>query len=536
MLPLAVYCASLYGAPAYWDTGEAQTVPWIFGIMHPTGFPAFTIFAGMFAHAVPIGSVAWRIALFSALAMSITAWLVARTVIELDGDAWAACAAAWLFAFGPVAWTRGTRAEVHALAVCFAVGALYMALRWLRDKCPRTLILGTLFFGLGIATHPIVVMLLPALMLVLTEQTRALSARALALAALAFFAGLSLYAYLPLRSAAVAAAHSDPTRSIGLPPGRPFWDTDHPASRSGFLREVNGSDYGAGGTFARMAHIRTYRDGVPHYTGVLLDEITAAGALLSIGGLVLIWRRQDATAIVLLVAFALPTAFSLAYTIEADPKRYQLIGFAVVAVFAGAGASWLLQATRAPRWTRALFACAIAALMVILNRGTFDQRTYGGAQQVIDSVLKNTPHNAILISPWIDAAPLAYAAYVQRRLAGRIVESAWLSEDAARVPAWTRKRPVYVVGQLFGEVEGFRAIRVAREPDVYRLTQLPGSRRSWERSLPDTFDRPLTTTTSSSRKHCLPGTLGLHGLALTSTPLPTMGSITLSKARYRRCF
>ena len=468
-----MYCSSLLGVVFYWDTGEAQTVPWIFGIMHPTGFPAFTILAGLFAHAFPFGSVAFRIALFSALAMSGAAWLVYRIVFELDGDAWMGCAAAWLFAFGPVAWTRGTRAEVHALAVFFGAAALYAALRWLRTSEPSALIYGSLAFGLGIATHPIVALLLPAFALVLTERLKDLHVRTVALALSAFAAALCLYAYLPLRSAAVTAARSDPTLSIGVPPGRPFWDNDHPSSRGGLLREINGSEYGAGNALARIARIETYRTGIPGYAETLLDEILPVGAILALTGIVVVWRRDDATALVLLLAFALPTAFSLAYTVEADPKRYQLMGFAVVCAFAGCGASWILRATLAPKWVRPFVAAALAVIALVLNRGIFDQRTSSGAQAVIASVVKNTPRNAILITSWLDATPLAYAAYVERRLGNRIVETAWLSEDADRVPRWSATRPVYVVGQLFGAVPGFRTIRIARNPDIYRLQSLP---------------------------------------------------------------
>ena len=224
-MPLVIYCVSLNGAVLYWDTGEAQTVPWIFGIMHPTGFPVFTIFAGIFAHAFPLGAVSWRIALFSALAMSGTAWVVWRIVDELEGDPWIGAAAAWLFAFGGVAWTRGTRAEVHALATLLSVVALYAFVRWYRRGEPGAAIGGALAWGLGIATHPIAALLAPAIAVPLAARLRALSFRTGALACCALLAGVFFYAYLPLRSAAVTAARLDPTLQIGLPPGQRFGTT-----------------------------------------------------------------------------------------------------------------------------------------------------------------------------------------------------------------------------------------------------------------------------------------------------------------------
>jgi 4-amino-4-deoxy-L-arabinose transferase-like glycosyltransferase len=477
-VPLAVYASSLSSFPAYWDTGEAQTVPWIFGIMHPTGFPAFTVFAGMFAHAFPFGTVAWRIGFFSALAMSGCAWLVWRIAVLLETDVWIACAAAWVFALSDVAWTRGSRAEVHALAVFFALSALCASVAWYRSGNSRLLIAGALAWGLAIATHPIAVLLFPALLVALLERINTLRAASFALAVCAFACGVSLYAYLPLRSAAVTAARLDPTLSLGLPPGEAFWDNDHPSSRQGFVKELFGAEYGAGGALARMGSFDTYKQGVPSYADHLLTDLTPATLVFALAGIVLLWRRDDAQATLLLLAFALPTAFALAYTIEADPLRYYLIGYAVISALAGYGLSRTMTAIRLPGAIRPATALLVAAALLIAHRNDFEQRTSTGSQAVIDGVVKNTPRNAILITPWIDATALAYGAYVERRLGDRIVVPSWLSENASRVPAWIHRRPVYVVGQIFGQVAGYQLLRVADEPDIYRIAPSPASPHS----------------------------------------------------------
>ena len=74
------------------------------------------------------------------------------------------------------------------------------------------------------------------------------------------------------------------------------------------------------------------------------------------------------------------------------------------------------------------------------------------------------------LAPWIDSTPLAYAAYVDRALGKRIVDSAWLSDEAARVPQWIAQgRHVYVVDQVYGDVPGYRLVRIPGSPDVYRI-------------------------------------------------------------------
>jgi hypothetical protein len=403
--------------------------------------------------------------------MSATAWIVSRIVRELDGDTWMATAAAWLFAFGEVAWTRGTRAEVHALAVFFGALTIAAAIRWYRSGEPRILAGGALAWGLGIATHPIVALLLPALLLLFLVRIRRVTLRAFACALAALLFGIAWYAYLPARSAAVTHARLDPTRSLGLPPGKAFWDNDHPSTLAGFKQVISGQDFGAGGTFQRMLDPQTYADGGDEFAGVLLRELTPFGLLLALGALYALARRDVWLAAALTLALVVPSAFAIAYSIETDPQRYGLIPFAVLAALAGYGASEIVRALPPLRAGVATTLCVMVAALVVLNRGTFEQRTDSGAQAVIATAVKKTPANAILIAPWLYATPLAYGAYVEHRLGRRIVISAWLSEDAARVPQWLRSRPVYVVGQIFGEVPGYRLVEIPAPVRLYRVVK-----------------------------------------------------------------
>jgi 4-amino-4-deoxy-L-arabinose transferase-like glycosyltransferase len=510
-VPFAIYLLSLEGAVAYWDTGEAQTVPWIFGIMHPTGFPAFTMLAGLFAHLLPFGAPSWRIALFCALAMSGAAWLVCRIGMELDGDPFVCAAAGWLFAFGSIAWTRGTRAEVHSLAAFFALAAVYVSLRWYRTGEPRVLAAGALAWGLGISTHPIVALLLPALLLLFLARLRRTKPIVIGAAVCALAAGLACYAYLPLRSAQVTAQRIDPTLALGIPPGRPFWDNDHPSSWNGFVEEISGTQFGVGGTLRGMVRTSTYVSALPGYWQQTLNELTPFALVLAIAGFFELARQSSVRAAFFLLAFVAPSAFGLAYAIEADHARYQIIGYALLAVFAGYAASRAARLLPQMRVPAALCVAALAVTLIVVNRDTFAQRSSPGAQAVIASVVEKTPRNAILIAPWLYATPLAYAAYVEDRLGDRIVETSWLSDDAQRVPLWARTRPVYVVGILFGSVPGFTTERISNDPDIWHVARSPAPSRSPSAWLHRSFDRRRTTTTSCWRTPFCTGTRGSRG-------------------------
>jgi len=113
---------------------------------------------------------------------------------------------------------------------------------------------------------------------------------------------------------------------------------------------------------------------------------------------------------------------------------------------------------------------AIAVALLIVNRSTFEQPKSTGAAGLIRTVQLETPNDAVLLAPWIDSTALAYAAYVDRSLGRRIVDSAWLSDEAARVPGWIAAgRPVYVVDRVFGSVPGYRLVLIPGSPDLYRI-------------------------------------------------------------------
>jgi hypothetical protein len=465
-----VYAASLEGAVSYWDTGESQVVPWIFGIAHPTGFPAFTLAAGIFAHLFPVGEVAWRIALFSAIAMSAACWAIFASLRELTCEVWIALGASWVFAFGEVAWTRGTRAEVHALAAGLAALTLYFCVRWYVRGEPRAFALGALSWGLAIATHPVTALLAPALLVALFARVRTLRLRTLAQGLLLFACGVALYAYLPIRSAIVTHARLDPTLALGDPPGKAFWDMNHPATWAGFRSFVSGSDYGALQSFPAALSPETYRTGAPPFFISLWREFTALGILAAAAGGIALARSRLWLAIALFFAAIVPAIFAFGYPVEADIARYFLIPFIVTAILAGYGANAIAQGMPELRVVSALIVPAIVVTLLILNRSTFEQPKSSGAEGLIRTVQGATPNDAVLLAPWIDSPALAYAAYVDRSLGRRIVDSAWLSDEAGRVPGWIRDgRHVYVVDRVFGSVPGYRLIRIAGSPDLYRI-------------------------------------------------------------------
>jgi hypothetical protein len=469
-VPLGVFAASAYRDAGFWDVGEMDTVPWILGIAHPTGFPAYVLIGWAWSHALPFGSVAFRMSLLSAVAASVAAWCVSRIVADAwPEDAWLAAGCAWFFAFGLVVWTRATRAEVHALAICAIALTLLFGLRWYRDGRERNALGSALACGVGVAVHPIVALTIPGTLLLVVARRRETAPRTVAACLVAFaLSGGIWFAYLPLRSAYVTAHALDPTRALGKPPGMPFWDYDHPAGFDGFLALATGTQFdvlrGPGSMPAPA-----YRSRIAGFASAAAAEFTWPGLLVVLAGAIVAWRRDWVRCAYLASCGLLAAPFALGFAAEADTERYLLPLFFAGAIFAGDFCG--VAGRRLPRFSDAIAAVPVllAAALMLQQQALFAQPRDVLARAAIDEVQSLTPPNAILIATWTYAPPLAYATYVEGSMGARTLDAAWLGDDARHVPSWIKTRPVYVVGAPAGTIPGFRLERRSNREMLFQV-------------------------------------------------------------------
>lgn len=448
-----------------------QTVPWIFGIPHPTGFPAYVLFAGAFAHAFAAGSVAWRTALFCGLSMLGTVATVYCATVRITGDrATGACAAA-LLAFGGFFWIDGDRAEVHALAALFAALALYWSLRGFYDRDPRAFFGAALALGLGTATHPIAIFAIPSVLVLAFARRRCFALRDVCVALLLAIAPLALYAYLPLRSRQIVAQGLDPAPAIGKPPGAAIWNTDDPASAAGFVRLVTGSDFHAARSVLRIADLPYYGDKLGIFARAMYLEFTPVGAAAAFLGLGILFRRRPVVAFALLLAVLLPAAFALAYPPVIEIERYFFIPMIAVALAIALGVTALeghyRNLLRIP-----IAGAAVFLLVANYPNAAFHAQT--GSEGLITAVHRATAAHAIVVADWTLGTALAYDKYVDGGLRGRTLDIAWPFQDRRYFAQWLRERPVYYVGAPILRTHRVLLCRVTRLYPIYAVHTEPG--------------------------------------------------------------
>lgn len=319
LVALAVYLATMAPTVLFADGGEFQFVPWLPGIAHPTGYPLYVLTGWLFSHALPIGEVAWRLNLFSAITGAAAVAMVylltetiARQTIPAAGigaKRVTAAIAALSFAFGQTFWSQAIIAEVYSLHALFVAAILWATVNLFpaENDTVRTLTFRrgkwlALLLGLSLTHHRTAVLLIPAVAAALwvSGWRRIGWGDALKLLALGASPAV-LYLYLPL-----IAPHV-PYAQIQLSDNRTL--VLYQNTVAGFFSHI------MGGTFnADVRPTAIGFDRLAQSFGFLRQQIGWAGIAAAVIGIFRLRKNLPALTLTALGAAAI-WAFNLAYFI-----------------------------------------------------------------------------------------------------------------------------------------------------------------------------------------------------------------------------
>lgn len=485
--------ATLLPGLAFWDTGEAQTVPPLLGTMHAPGFPAYAV-TGWLASIVlqPFGTPAFRMNLFSALLVSLGAGATVLVLRRLGVPAILGAVAGLGFASTPLVWKLGVGADAHTLHGAILVLLVLLLVSWQRrvalarddwrspaSAADRWLLASAALFGYMAANHSLTLLLVPAVgAFVLAVQPDLLGrprfmARAvlLAVGVMALF-----YLELPLRAGLLRA---------------PLVYA-HPDTLDGFIYVVFAVQFHGGivdpfgdlpGKLASLANIAW-------------TELGPVAWLVPIAFIATAWR-QPRYALLSGIGLLVTCFFSLSY-IDADIGRYYqgpaFFAWTWVAILGGvlaqAVGSWLGWAWAARRRVRdgwraqrrgVGILAVIVAIALIAPTGaalpdrlrTLDRSEDRAAVDWISAAYREMGPNAIVLSWWSYSTPLWYGQLVEGRR-----PDVWIIDDRTRldldlgelsnvIDPNLGRRPVYVIR----ETSAALAAVAAR----YELEPVPGA-------------------------------------------------------------
>jgi hypothetical protein len=261
-----VYVLTLAPTTAMWDTSEYMASAFVLGNPHPPGNPLFVLLGRVFS-VLPIPvSVAVKINLLAAVTSAISAgfwflitervlvgWLTSRWQ-RITGGVLAAIIGATAF----TVWNQSVVNEkVYTVSLLGLAAISWLTVRWSDDPdgpaADRVLVLIAYLLGLGYSNHMMGFLAAPAVavaVLVRRPQT-ILRWKLIALCLVAIFAGITVFAFQPIRAAYFPAINE------GEPTGcRMAFDwacTFSKETWDAFMYNFNRGQYGKPNVFERQA-------------------------------------------------------------------------------------------------------------------------------------------------------------------------------------------------------------------------------------------------------------------------------------------
>jgi hypothetical protein len=397
-----LYAATSPRGVALEDDGLFVLSSYFLGIEHPPGFPLHTLLGKLFT-LLPIGSIAYRVHLLSALFGAATCgllWLCARRLAEGRVPAYLAALGLGL---APVFWSQAVIAEVYTLNTFF-----FALLAWLGLRAGRGHLYWMAFvFGLSLSNHwPLMLLVAPGFAILLWPQRMEIVRRLGALSWLLIL-GLAPYAWMVYRSwRALTISFYGPLETL---PEIWFF-----LSRTGYA----GIDASPTGGWADRLRFLEF------FGGQLVWQLAVAGTLLAAVGCAVQWRLLGArVAAFLSVAFLMPSVvliMLLRFDYDLLSRHvfhvYPLPAYAVGALWMAVGLAWLARrfALRPPH--AAVAAAAVLGLIgaagARVNLAPDDDWAGRYARAVLDTL----PRGAVVFPQGdTDLPPIAYLHLVEDR-------------------------------------------------------------------------------------------------------------------------
>jgi len=409
-LYLRTTCPTLGGA---FDSEEFQHAAYTLGIVHATGYPLYLLIGKLFTTLVPIGNVAYRMNLLSALLTALAVVLVYLNAQMLTRRRLAALITTALFATNVAVWRQAGVASIGPLHLLLLNAILYVLLRGneTTDTPQRLPVLVAFLFGLGLAHHRTTFLF--ALPIALGSWDHLRQPRTFARMAFATTLPLLLYLYLPL-----FGNHS------------PWYSN----TLDGFLAQISGGD---AGDYVRTT-LPQILAGITQVADYMHESFGYVGSVLILVGVISAYRKPQTRHRNLLLG-TVTLLYALWGTLFAgEPDRYLVLPFTFLIYWFALGIQYLEdQVHPSLHLGLALGLLLFIALPFPARLRAADWSTFDRVYKTWDEIFTlPIPPNATMVGNWGQLNAMRYFQRVEHRrtdlqLVGTLYDSA-PQTDAAR--------------------------------------------------------------------------------------------------------
>ena len=199
------------------DSPKFQFVGKVLGTSHSPGYPFYAMATWAFGK-LPIGTLAYRINLFSAVCGALSCMVIFLTARRLGVTTLLSMAAALAAATTFPVWSNSVTAEVYTLAAVLSGGAVYWLIAFAQTGKTWRLYAACALWACGFGNHLTIVGILPAALIYgVYKDRRVLQPRIAITAAIIGIAGVLQYAFIAIRTiqgAPYLEARADTVRGV----------------------------------------------------------------------------------------------------------------------------------------------------------------------------------------------------------------------------------------------------------------------------------------------------------------------------------
>jgi hypothetical protein len=373
---LLAYVSTLAPTVLDGDAALFQYTPWVLGVTYPTGYPTYILLGWLWTTLAPIGSVAYRMNLFSAVCGALALAVLYPAVRRLLESRLAALLAVLIFATLPTYWRWATEAKIYSLHILLLGGMLFLLTccgksgdqgirgsggqgvrgsgnqgiseaggQGIRGSGNRGIGLAAILFGLALGNHSTTLLLAPGLLLFFwlncrpSRNTQHGLRSPLPALRFAFYLlpivilPLLLYLYVPLRAEGLLAQEATlDGLLVPVAVARGLVSDFYHSGLRGLVRYFTAADF-TGGVVTNWGLVPGQLVAV--YWPLVRDDFTGWGAALALVGAVYfaIWRPRRFWPLFLMYAGLIP--FVLTYG-QGEQSAFLLSSSLMLAIFGGA--------------------------------------------------------------------------------------------------------------------------------------------------------------------------------------------------------
>ena len=387
---LAIYIKTLSHSVYFGDSGELITGAKTLGILHPPGYPLYTMLGHLFTY-LPFGTLPFKVNLFSAVTSSLTCVFIFLSILKLTGNRFAALGGSLFLAFSYLFWLYCLVAEVFPLNNLFIAVIIYLSLLIFQNPQNRKILYLLAFvFGLALTHHHTILFLTPALLflVLVTNFKILLQPKSVVLTIFFSFLGLLPYLYLPIR------ASQHPLLTWG--------NTD---TIQGFFHHLLRRDYGTF-LFGAGSNIKPFNiDVLIFYFSSLFWHFLGVGLIFAILGFLFSYKMRKVFIFLLLAfiflgpLFIFLTRSQIVGNIFAKGtlERFFLSSYLIIAIWIGLGLAVVVSLV--PKFLKplAILLTFIFVLPLALNSSKVDQSKNFLYEEFGRKTFEILPQNAVLL-------------------------------------------------------------------------------------------------------------------------------------------